>query len=133
MEKGYDMNSRNETARLPGLLWFLSAVTGGFGLLYIRSYVIVSGDASATAGNITASEFLFRAAIVGTLFSQIFMFFFGLTLFHLFKEVDKRLATVFLTSVMMTVAIAVVNQLNNLGVLSVLSQADYLTVRDRVS
>jgi len=122
------MNSTKNTARLAGLLWFLSAVTGGFGLFYIRSYVIVPRDAAATAGNIAASEFLFRAAIVSTLFSQLFLFFFGLILFHLFKEVHKVLATVFLTSIMMTVGIAVVNTLNHFGALLVLSQADYLKV-----
>ncbi len=120
------MNSSKNTTRLPGLLWLLSAVTGGFGLFYIRSYVIVPGDAAVSAGNIMASEFLFRAAIVGTLFSQVFLFFFGLTLFRLLKEINRVLATVFLTSIMMTVGIAVVNQLNTFGALLVLSQADYL-------
>ncbi len=122
------MNSTKNTARLAGLLWFLSAVTGGLGLSYVRSSVIVVGDAAATAANIVASESLFRAAIVSSLFSQIFLFFLGLTLFHLFKEVNKVLATVCLTSVMMTVAIAVVNALNLFGALLVSSQADYLKV-----
>jgi hypothetical protein len=122
------MNSTKNTARLAGLLWFLSAVTGGLGLSYVRSSVIVVGDATATAANIVASESLFRAAIVSSLFSQIFLFFLGLTLFHLFKEVNKALATVCLTSVMMTVAIAVVNALNLFGALLVSSQADYLKV-----
>jgi len=120
------MDSNKNTARLAGLLWFLSAATGGFGLIYVRSNVIVSGDAAATAGNIVASEFLFRAAIVSNLFSQVFLFFFGLTMYHLFKKVNKALATVFLTSIMMTVAIAVVNTFNSFGALVVLSQADYL-------
>jgi hypothetical protein len=120
------MNPTQKTARLAGLLWFLSAVTGGFGLFYVRSNLIVTGDAAATAANIVASESLFRAAIVSILFSQIFLFFFGLTLFYLFKEVNKVLAAVFLTSILMTVTIAVVNQLNNFGALLVLSQADYL-------
>src|SRR6266700_7119848 len=75
------MNSTKNTARLAGLLWFLSAVTGGLGLFYVRSSVIVVGDAAATAANIVASESLYRAAIVSSLFSQIFLFFFGLTLF----------------------------------------------------
>jgi len=122
------MNSTRNTARLAGLLWFLSAVTGGLGLSYVRSSVIVVGDAAATAANIVASESLFRAAIVSSLFSQIFLFFVGLTLFHLFKEVSKVLATVCLTSAMMTVAIAVVNALNLFGALLVSSQADYLKV-----
>lgn len=94
--------------------------------MYVRSKVIVAGDAAATAGNIVASEFLFRAAIVSNLFSQVFLYFFGLTMYHLFQETNKRLATVFLTSIMLTVAIAVVNALNNFGALLVLSQADYL-------
>jgi hypothetical protein len=123
-----DMNSNKKTARLAGLLWLLSAVSGGFGLSYVRTNLIVTGDAAATAANIVASEFLFRAAIVSNLFSQIFFFFFGLTVYHLFKGVNRALATVFLTSILMTVAIAVVNQLNNFGALLVLSQADYLKV-----
>lgn len=88
------MNLSKKTARLAGLLWFFSTLTGAFGLLYIRSNVIVPGDAAATAGNIMTSEFLYRAAIVSSLFSQIFLFFLGLTLFHLFKEVNKQLPTV---------------------------------------
>jgi hypothetical protein len=122
------MNSSKKTARLAGLLWLLSTATGSFGLLYMRSNVIVPGDAAATAGNLMASEFLFRAAIVSSLFSQVFLFFLGLTLFHLFKEADKRLATVLVASVMISIAIAVVNTLNHFAALLVLSQADYLNV-----
>ena len=122
------MNSNKKTARLAGLLWFLSTATGSFSLLYMRSNVIVPGDAAATASNLIASEFLFRAAIVSSLFSQVLLFFLGLTLFHLFKEVDRWLATVLVASVLVTVAIAVVNTLNHFAALLVLSQADYLNV-----
>jgi len=73
-----------------------------------------------------ASEFLFRAAIVSNLLSQVFLFCFGLTMHQLFKEVNKAWATVFLTSVMMTVGIAVVNALNSFGALLVLSGDVYL-------
>jgi len=62
------MNSNKKTARLAGLFWFLSTTAGSFGLIYIRSNVIVPGDAAATAGNIMASEFLYRAEIVSSLF-----------------------------------------------------------------
>ena len=122
------MNSSKNTARLAGLLWLLSTAAGGFGLIYIRSNVLVPGDAAATAGNIMAAESLYRAAIVSSLFSQIFMFFLGLTLFHLFKEVNKRLATVLVASVIIAVTIAFANSLNHFGALLVLGQADYLNV-----
>ena len=122
------MNSSKNTARLAGLLWLLSTAAGGFGLIYIRSNILVPGDAAATAGNIMAAESLYRAAIVSSLFSQIFMFFLGLTLFHLFKEVNKRLATVLVASVIIAVTIAFANSLNHFGALLVLGQADYLNV-----
>jgi hypothetical protein len=122
------MISRMNTGRLAGLFWLLSALTGGFGLLYIRSNVLVSGDAAATAANIAASEFMFRAAVVSGLLSQVFWFLLGLTLFHLFKDVNKRLATLLLASVMIFVGIAVLNTLNYFGVLLILSRPEFLNV-----
>jgi hypothetical protein len=56
------------------------------------------------------------------------MFFLGLTLFHLFREVNKRLATVLLASIMITVGLAVINTLNHFAALMVLSGADFLKV-----
>lgn len=120
------MNSTKKTARLAGVLFLLAAVTGGFYLSYLRSSVIVPEDAAATVANIKSSELMFRAAIVSNLVGQVFMFFFGLTLFRLFKEVHEALARVLLISIMMTVGIAVVNTLNHFGALLVLSQAEYL-------
>ena len=122
------MNSTKSTARLAGLLWLLNTVTGGFGLISIRSNIIVPGDATATASNIITSEFLYRSAIVSSLLSQIFLFFLGLTLFHLFKEVNNRQARVLLASALIAVGIAVVNTMNHFGALLVLSRADFLNV-----
>ena len=122
------MTATKNTARLAGLFFLLATVTGGFGLFYLRSYVIVPADAAVTVANINASEFLYRAAIVGILFGQMFMLFFGLTLFRLFKEVDRALATVFLVSIIMTVGLAIFNTRNHFEALLVLSQADYLKV-----
>ena|SRR6185436_11077111 len=119
------MTTKN-IGRLAGALFLLSGVTGGWGYFYLRTSVLVPGDANATVANIMASEFLFRLAIVCTLYSQVFLVFFGLTLFHLFKEVHRMLATVLLVSILMTAAIAIANQFNNFGVLLVLSGADFL-------
>ena len=76
---------RMKTARFAGLLWLLSAISGGFGMFFIRSNLLVASDAAATAANVVASDFLFRLAIVSGLFSQIFLFFLGLTAYRLFK------------------------------------------------
>lgn len=120
------MNSTKKTARLAGLLWILVGVTTGFSLGYVRSTLIVFADAAATATNIVASESLFRAAIVSSILTQIFLLFLGLTLFRLFKRTYKTLATVILTSVLVAVAIGVVNSLNSIGAVTVLTNPDYL-------
>lgn len=121
------MTTKN-TARLAGLFYLLAAIVGGFGYAYIRSKVIVPGDAAATVANIIASEFTYRAAIVATLASQVLMFFFGLTLFRLLREINKHWAMLFLTSVLLSVALAVFNQLNNFAALLMVSQTEYLKV-----
>jgi hypothetical protein len=120
--------SLKQIARLAGLFYLLQALATGFSLGYVRSTLIVAGDAATTANNIVANESLFRMAIASNLFAQLFIFFFGLTMFRLFRGVNKTWATVFLTSVLITVAIAVVNSLNNVAALLVLSRADYLNV-----
>jgi hypothetical protein len=122
------MTPSKNTGRLAGLLSVLAAVTGGFGLAYVRSKVIVPTDAAATAANLMASVSWFRAAIVGMLLADVFLLFLGLTLFHLFKEVNKRLAIVLLVSVMMTVSIAVMNTSNHFGAIMLLSGAEFLKV-----
>jgi hypothetical protein len=73
-----------------------------------------------------ASESLFRAGIVSSILTQLFLLFLGLTLFRLFKGANKTLATVILTSVLVAVAIGVVNSLNNIGAVVVLTNPDYL-------
>ena len=120
------MNSSKNIARLAGIFWILVGVTTGFSLGYVRSKLIVFADAATTATNIVASEFLFRASIVSSILTQIFLLFLGLTLFRLFKRSHRTLATVILAAVLIAAAIGVVNSLNNLGAVTVLTNPDYL-------
>ena len=120
------MNSPTTPARLAGLLWVLTAATAGFSLVYVRSKLVVFGDAAATASNIIAFESLFRAAIASYVLSQIFSLFFGMTIFRLFRGFNQTLTTLFLTSLLVSAAIGVVNSLNNIGALVVLTNPDHL-------
>ncbi len=119
-------NSLKKTAKLAGLLWLLAAAGGSFALVYVRPKLIVIGDAAATAANLSAHESLFRLGIAAALLGQIFLLFFGLTLFRVFKEFNKTLATVLLTAIMVSVAVGAINSLKNIGALIVLSDAGYL-------
>jgi uncharacterized membrane protein len=61
------VNSTKQTARIAGVLYLVNGVTGFFGIIYVPSRLIVSGNAAATAQDILASERLFRVGIVSEL------------------------------------------------------------------
>jgi hypothetical protein len=70
-----EINPLKKIARLAGLFWLLNVLTTAFSLGYVRSNLIVLGDAALTANNILTNESMFRMGIASYLFSQIFLFF----------------------------------------------------------
>jgi hypothetical protein len=122
------MNSIQNTGRLAGIFWLLATVAGGASLIYLRSSVLLPADAAATATSISGAELGFRASVVSGLVSQVFWFLLGLTLFQLFRDVNRWLATALLAAAMLTVGIAVVNTLNQFGALFILSRPEFLQV-----
>lgn len=115
-------------ARLAGFLYLLVVPLGIFGGLYVSSRLIVSGDAAATARNIMASELLFRLGIVSDLLAAIVMLLVVLVLYPLLKPVNKNMAWLMVSFVLVAVPISMFNLLNQFAALLLLSGADYLTV-----
>ena len=76
-------------ARIAGLLYLLVGVSAPVGLIYIPGKLIVSGDATATANHIRASESLFRIGIGTELFHQTIFIFLVLALFQLLRKVNE--------------------------------------------
>jgi len=114
-------------ARVAGFL-YLMLLPAPFGLIYVPSRLVVSGDAAATASNIMASESLFRLGIVSNLLVQIVNIFVVLALYQLLKPVNKNMASLMAIFVLVGVSIGMLNELTQLAVLRLLSGADYLTV-----
>jgi hypothetical protein len=115
-------------ARVAGLLYLIANLFAPFTLLYLPSRFIVRGDAAATANNIMASESLFRFGITLNLFTFIGQIFLVLALYQLLKVVDKNMASLMVIFSLAAVPIAMLNELNSLAVLLLLSGADYLNV-----
>jgi len=115
-------------ARLAGFLYLLTVPLGVFNFVYIPSNLIVSGDAAATAHNIMASESLFRLGIVSALLGAIIPILYLLLLYKLLKPVSRDIAVLMVVVALMGNPIAMLNELTQLGVLQLLSGADYLTV-----
>jgi hypothetical protein len=79
-------------ARIGGILGLISLVAGGFGEAYVPSVLIVSADATATANNIIASRFLFRAGFAGYLVEGLCDVTLTLVLYALLRPVHRDLA-----------------------------------------
>jgi len=112
-------------ARVAGLLYLIGSVAGVFGILYGPS-LIVPGDAAATARNILASESLFRLSIVSALVDQMVFILVVLALYQVLKPVNQNMAVLMVIFLLLSVPIAMLNELNNVAVLFLLSGADSL-------
>ena len=96
--------------------------------MYIPATFTVSGDAAATARNSTEREFIYRLGILGALVSHILFIFVVLTLYNLFRSVDRKLARLMAVLVCVGVAVEITNMLNRAAPLALLSGADFLAV-----
>jgi hypothetical protein len=117
--------SPQRLARMAGLLYLVGSVAGVFGILYGPS-LVVAGDAAATARHILASATLFRLSIVSALLCQILFIFVVLALYQLLKAVNQNMAALMVIFMLLSIPIAMLNELNNVAVLFLLSGADYL-------
>src|SRR5512144_3099030 len=107
--------SVKRTARLAGILYLALMPFGYFGILYVPSVLVVSGDAARTSRNITASEWLFRSGTVSHLISEIILIFLVLTLYRLLKPVNGDHAVLMVVLALIAVPIAFLNEVNHLA------------------
>src|SRR5262245_42317156 len=107
-------------ARVAGLLYLLFSIPAVFGLIYVPTVLIVSGDAAATAHNIAARETLFRAGVVANLIAQAGFIFVSLALYRLLKGVDRRMASLMVILIVLSIPISFINELNHLAILPLL-------------
>ena len=92
----------------------------------------MSGNATATADNIRASEWLLRVGIASELIHQVIAVFLVLALYRLFKPVDEALAKqVVILGALVSVPIMFVNVLNDIAALILVSGAEFLSVFDK--
>jgi hypothetical protein len=117
-------------ARIAGVLYLIIIVLGLFSEVVVRSSVIVPGDAAATAGNLTSSEFLFRVGVVSDLVVFLSDVAVAVLLYVLLRPVSKTLSLVAAGLRLTGTAIYGVNLLNQLAALILLTDAGYLTSFD---
>jgi hypothetical protein len=119
--------SPRKTARMAGLFYLIFILTTVLAT-YVRSRIIVSGDAAATANNIMGSELFFRIGFVTELVSAVFFLLAAWALYVLLKPVNKNLALLFLLLNLGGVAVECINALNLFAAIQFLGGANYLSV-----
>ena len=113
-------------ARIAGILYLIIIIAGMFGELLVRSKLIVSGDASATAHNIMNSELLWRIGITVDLIMQLCDLPVMLVLYCLLRPINKDIALLNLLFNVIQTAVLVANKLNLVMVLFLLGDSTYL-------
>lgn len=113
-------------ARIGGVLYLIIIVAGLFGEAFVRGKLIVSGDATATAHNIMASQSLWRAGIAGDLIMHVCDVGLTLIFYVLLRPVNRNLALLAAFFTLIQTAVLVANKLSLLVALFLLGNADYL-------
>src|SRR6266436_5057128 len=125
------MSSTRNLGRFAGLLYVLTGIPGFFAIEYVPGKLIVHGNAAATANNIATSETLFRLGIAGQLICQAGFIFVALALYHLFKGVNRRHASLMVILIVVSIPIAFLNELNSFAALVLVRGADFLSIFEK--
>jgi hypothetical protein len=113
-------------ARTGGLLYLAIIAIGLFGEAFVRSGLVVSGDATATAHNILSSELLWRLGVAAELVLLVCAVGLALVEYVLLRPVNRRLALLALLLGMLSIAIEAMSALNLATTLFPLASVAYL-------
>jgi hypothetical protein len=126
------MSSTRNPGRVAGLWYLLLVILGPLRLIYIPEKLFVHGNATATAGNIAAHQWLFSFGIIGDLLGALVLIFLVLAFYRLFKEVDQKLAIqVVIFGGIMPALLYFVNVVSDLSALMIVRDADFLSAFDK--
>jgi hypothetical protein len=125
------MSSTRNPGRFAGLIYVLVSMPGVFALIYVPSKLIVDGNATATASNIATHETLFRLGIASQLVSQILFMWVALALYDLLRGVNQRQASLMLGLIVVSIPIALLNELNAIAALILVRGADFLSIFEK--
>lgn len=113
-------------ARVGGVLYLIIIVAGLFGEVFVRDTLVVSGDATATANNVLASQLLWRAGVAGNLFHLACAVALALIFYVLLRPVSRNLALLAAFFELISIALEAAGKLYLLAALLPLGKAEYL-------
>jgi hypothetical protein len=119
-------DAQRKAARVVGFAYLLALPPAIFAEFYVRSQLVVFGNAAQTAGNIMTHERLFRLGTGSNLTVFAINVVLIISLYVVLMPVDRTLALLATGWGLIETAILVVVTLSDFDVLRILSGADYL-------
>jgi hypothetical protein len=122
------MDANNKTARIAGLLYLMTIVTGIFSLIVVPSRIGTHGDVALTVTNIVTNELLFRLGIASGALGYVAFLILPLALYKLLSPVDRNMAVLMVALAVACVPIYFVALANQMDILSLVDGDKYKQV-----
>jgi len=119
------MLSIEKLSRRAGIAYLLLIPFGVFGILYIPSAILVSGDMAATIDNIIAHRSVFHLSILSSLIVQLLQIVVVLLLYKMLSRASRTAGVLMIAFIIPAVSIAMLNEVNLLAISSLVSGAAY--------
>lgn len=119
--------TKKSYVRFTGLMYLAVIIFAGFSQGYVRSTIVVQGDAATTATNIIQNVSLFRLGLTTDMIAFLLDAVISVMLYLIFKPFNKNLAMI--SSALRLIAhpaIGSMNLLNHFLALHVLGSADFM-------
>ena len=115
------------TARVAGVLYLLSGLSGVYSYVYLPTAFIVPADGRATAARIASRPIAYNLGIVADIVGQILLVWCVLALYALFRDTNRSHARLMVVFVVLAAAVQFANAFNLLAPTVLLSGTDYLS------
>jgi len=112
--------SIKKNARIAGVLYLITVLSGVISLVYVPSELIVWENATKTYNNIVARETLFKLSVLSDIILYTTFIFLSLALFKLLRKTNVAIAVIMVVLVLISVPISFVNLINKLDILSII-------------
>jgi hypothetical protein len=120
------VGSPQRYARICGVLYLYIIVAGTFAEVFVRSRLVVPGDAAATARNIRANETLFRIGFSGELLHLACDVAVAMLLYALLRPVDRNVSLLAAWMRLACIVILAMSSLSHFAALRLLGGAGSL-------
>ena len=118
------MKSIKKDARIAGLLYLITVVSGIISLVYVPSKLIFWENPSETYNTIVSNVSLFKMGVLSDLVLYTTFIFLSLALYKLLRKTNENVARTMVILVLLSVSISYVNLINKFDVLSLISGSE---------